>query len=121
MDQILPAQALKSLREGYKQINDLGAILVEKKKAYIVIEARLIDAEHSARQEYFLNKPCKISEMRDWLKMTTWSEFATEAQARSEIKAIETELDIIIECLNAIKAASKISQVEIQNLNYQHD
>lgn len=121
MTQFNPQSAINTIRESYLEIEKVGKVLVDKKKQYVLFEAQLIDAETQALNEYFKDKPCKISELSGWIKSKIWVERATEAQCKSEIRALETELEIRVECLNSVKMSFKISLAEQQNLNYLHD
>jgi hypothetical protein len=119
MTDFSPQQAVESLRAAYQDIERIGKVLVEKRKQYVLVEADLIDHEALALKRYFEDKPCKISEMSAWLKSETWDQRATESMLKSEIKALEAELNITVECLNALKTSYRISQLEANNLNLQ--
>lgn len=112
-----PQQALTSLQSQLKQLLKVGAELVEKRKKYIMIEAEYIDAENAARKEYFDTKPCKISELRDWVKMKSGMEYAQERLSHSEVKNIQMQYDMIVETINVLKISIKLMQDEMKNLN----
>jgi len=112
-----PQKAIETLREGAVAIELIGHRLLEKKKEYVVAEAKLLDAEWLAQEVYFAEKPCKISELPAWLKRETYQERKEERRIWQEMKCLETELEISLQVLNAVKAGFKIAEMEIQNLN----
>lgn len=114
-----PQQALTSLQENLTKLQSAGNLFIQKKKAYMMIEAEYIDAETNARELYFKDKPCKISELRDWVKMKSGFEYAAERKAHSELGAIKIQYDIILETINVLKISIKLMQDEMKNLNNQ--
>lgn len=115
-----PQQALEKLNEKTDELEKVGKLLIEKRKAYIVYEAKLIDAEQSARSTYFADKerPCKGFEFTSWLRSETWAEYAAERQLTNEIKVIQQQYDLLIELINTLKMSIRLMGDEMKNLNY---
>jgi len=113
-----PEKALESLREYHQKIDEVGKKLIEARKIYAVMEASLLDAERTARERYFKDKPCKLSELSGWQKLETAMEYAAERQAHNQVKLCETEWSVAVEGLNILKAAMRLMEMEAKNLNY---
>lgn len=118
MEMFRPEKALESLREYHQQIGGIGKRLIEARKVYTMAEAGLLDAEKEARERYFKDKPCKLSELSNWQKLETWAEYAAERQAYNQLRIVDTEYNITLECLNILKAAIRLMETEAKNLNY---
>lgn len=114
-----PQQATTSLQQQLRQLLKVGGELIEKRKAYMLAEAKYIDAENSARKQYFDSKPCKISELRDWIRLKSAFEYAKERCVHSEVKNIQIRYDMILETINVLKISIKLMQDEMKNLNNQ--
>jgi len=116
---MIPQQALTRLEEDLNSLRLAGNLLIERRKAHMLAEAKLIDSETEARKEYFDSKPCKVSELRDWLKMKTAFEYAAERLLHNEIRTIQIQYDILQESINVLKMSVRIMDTEIKNLNYE--
>lgn len=112
-----PQQLLEALSLNLLDLEAISKLLIEKRKQYILVEARLLDAKTSAREEYFNSKPCRVSEMRDWLKYRCSREILAEASLKSEIKTIQAQHEIILEVHNTLKTRLRVMGDELRNLN----
>ena len=112
-----PQKALNLLRQYHTDIQVIGGKLVELRKQYVLVEAGLNGAEGAALTEYFEKKPCRISEQSAWVKHKIWVERCEEAKLKSQIRAMETEWDVLIEALNVLKASIRLTELEIKNLS----
>lgn len=112
-----PNQAIDTLRKNYQEIEELGRIVEEKGKAHALAEALLLDAENEARKEYFETKPCKLSELRDWIKYKTADETRIENTAKHDLRLAKGKLEILIEINNSVKASLRIAEYEYNNIS----
>lgn len=113
-----PQKAIETLRQNAVQIGELGELLETKRNALIVSHAALMDAEQTAREQVFGGKiEVQASKLREWLKFQVfWQERAYELQ-RDEVRLLEQKLDILVECNNSLKAAHRITEMEMKNLS----
>lgn len=119
MEQFNPAKAIETLKQNYVELMAVGELIESKSNQHTLAEAELIDAENVAREEYFTRKPCKISELRDWLRMKTAFEYARETKLKNELRSLKQKLEILIEVNNNVKASYRIFEMDYKMSNQQ--